>query len=94
MLSFFSIYSLSRHFLQVTIDTRIPHGRTIGGVAAVTVNVCQTQHGYTALMRAARNGRTECVRLLLEGRADKNASDVRNTMCRFLTVCIYVSFLH
>ena len=32
------------------------------------------QEGYTALIRAADNGKTECVRLLLDGGADENAN--------------------
>ncbi len=38
------------------------------------------QNGYTALMRAAREGHTECVRLLLESGADTEAkTQVRNS---------------
>ncbi len=35
----------------------------------------QSQHGRTALNVAAYFGRTECVRLLLEAGADKDATD-------------------
>ena len=43
-----------------------------------------TQCGETALIAAAEWGRTDCVRLLLESGADKNArNNVRDTTCRF-----------
>ena len=44
----------------------------------------QTQHGRTALNVAAYFGRTDCVRLLLEVGAEKDAKDhVRGMMQRF-----------
>ncbi len=51
----------------------------IGGVALVAAEfeMCasQPQSGYTALFWAARRGHTECVRLLMQGGADKDAKD-------------------
>jgi ankyrin repeat protein len=44
------------------------------------------QLGYTALIFAAAKGHAECVRLLLEGGADKNWSDkVCGTLALFLS---------
>ncbi len=44
----------------------------------------QTQDGDTALILAAQNDRIECVRLLLEAGAEKNAkNDVREIKFRF-----------
>ena len=37
--------------------------------------MCSTQSGYTALFWAARRGHADCVRVLLEGGADKEAKD-------------------
>ena len=39
-----------------------------------------TQDGSTALIRAAEYGRTDCVRLLVDGGADKDAKDIVRTM--------------
>ncbi len=36
----------------------------------------RAQSGYTALIRATENGHVDCVRLLLDAGADKNAKDV------------------
>jgi hypothetical protein len=48
-----------------------------GGRGTVHVNV--QYRGFTALMGAARNGHTDCVRLLVDGGADKKLKDeVRN----------------
>ena len=42
----------------------------------------RAQFGATALMRAADNGRADCMRLLLDAGADKNAKDrVRAMRC-------------
>ena len=38
-------------------------------------NVCHSQTGGTALISAAEKGHTECVRLLVESGADKDAAD-------------------
>jgi hypothetical protein len=57
----------------------------------------QTQIGRTALIRAALHGKADCVRLLLEGRADKNAKDnvcdlLRKISCFFACGC-YLRFM-
>ncbi len=48
-----------------------------GGWAAIAANfvVGEAQDGSTALVLAAWHGYTECVRLLLESGADKEATD-------------------
>ena len=44
--------------------------------------VTHAQYGFTALIFAARNGRTDCVRLLLDAGAEKSAMiDVRLYYC-------------
>ncbi len=45
------------------------------GYGSVAAHVCQTQDGFTALMSAAQQGHTDCVRLLVKGGADKEAKD-------------------
>ncbi len=45
---------------------------------------CQTQDGHTALILASANSRADCVRLLIDAGADKEAkSNVRHMMIRF-----------
>ena len=42
----------------------------------------QTQKGRTALLHSALNGESDCVRLLVEAGADKEAKDsVRDVLC-------------
>jgi hypothetical protein len=52
---------------------------------SVSCGKSESQRGWTALMRAAENGRFECVRLLLEAGADKDArTNVRRWSLLFL----------
>ena len=52
--------------------------------------LCQTQGGSTALIRAAHEGRTDCVRLLLEAGAEKDAQNyVRAIKC--CTLCLPIT---
>ncbi len=50
-------------------------------MACVCVWLVQSQYGYTALIRAAKHGRAECVRLLLEAGADKDAMTNVRLIC-------------
>ncbi len=46
--------------------------------------LCQTQYGHAALILASANGRADCVRLLIDAGADKEAkNNVRHLMIRF-----------
>ncbi len=64
----------------ITIDAICEFGR-LAGVAAALTHVLivpftfTPQRGYTGLHRAALNGHTDCLRLLMEAGANKDASD-------------------
>jgi hypothetical protein len=49
--------------------------------------VCQVQAGNTALKYAAQLGHMDCVRILLEGGADKEVKNVVRTMQTFMHLC-------
>jgi hypothetical protein len=60
-----------------------------------TCILAKPQGGSTALIRAAHEGRTECVRLLLEAGAVKNTQNLvrviaayRVSMCLFFHICV------
>ncbi len=63
-----------------------------GGCGTVAAYSHQTQSGRTALIFAAQNGHAECVRLLLEVGADKDAVDnVRGVILMGVCMCAHVS---
>ncbi len=50
----------------------------------VLVSFCLAQHGSTALMYASQGGHLDCVRLLVDAGADKDAEDnVRDAIFKF-----------
>ncbi len=49
--------------------------------------ICQTQGGSTALIMAAENGSTDCVRLLVEGGA--NMDVINNVRSLNFTACMF-----
>lgn len=52
------------------------------------VCMCCTQDGVTALFRAANNGRSDCLQLLLENGADTKVKDnVRDTFLQVKRAC-------
>ena len=56
--------------------------------------IFSSQTGSTALIQAAERGRADCVRLLLDAGADKNAHDkVRRQCCALLCMRLFVSYL-
>lgn len=58
------------------------------------MHACQSQDGSAALGLAAANGFTDCVRLLLEGGADKEARDsVRDHDMDILGQCMWMTSL-
>ena len=59
-------------------------------VAALGNNI--TQGGHTALMRAAEKGQTDCVRMLLQAGANKNAQAAVRAFVQYLKLvfrCIF-----
>jgi hypothetical protein len=54
--------------------------------------ICQTQGGSTALILAAENGTTDCVRLLVESGADmdviNNVRSLNFTRACFVVLCV------
>jgi ankyrin repeat protein len=50
------------------------------------------QRGGTALLRAARDARTDCLRLLVEAGADKNAKDDVRVVPVFSVVYLLAQF--
>jgi hypothetical protein len=62
------------------------------GVVCGTFGAC-AQDGRTALMRAANSGHKDCVRLLLDAGANKNAKDrVRGGSVWYVdVVCVLIS---
>ena len=45
----------------------------------------ETQDGVTALFRAANNGRTDCLRLLLENGAEMEVNDNVRVSCQCMS---------
>jgi ankyrin repeat protein len=58
---------------------------TVSGFAS---HACQTQAGYTALVYAAISGHTDCMRLLVEGGADKDAKTAVRDLAHLFTAYI------
>ncbi len=57
--------------------------------------VCDSPRGWTALMCAAIGGRTDCMRLLIDAGADKDAKSVVRVYCYLLQFSFsFVLFIH
>ena len=76
------------------ISRSIMHSPPLSCVFLCIVILCGAQDGRTALICAARNGRADCARLLLEAGADKSATDnVRaSALCGWsvFSFCVWV----
>ena len=60
----------------------------VAGGGCVCVWLVKSQQGYTALIRAAKHGRAECVRLLLVAGADKDAMTNVRFICHSVSSTI------
>jgi hypothetical protein len=77
---FFVVLLLSRHNIQYLFSLEMSHA-----VLSMTVALCvsgggsDSQNGNTALMWVAARGLADCMRLLIDAGADKEAKD--NVRC-------------
>ena len=61
-------------FVVVCMAAAAASGRDGGGGGQIWHPRARAQYGWTALMSATSGGHTDCVRLLLDAGADKNAT--------------------